>query len=54
MGRAFRVIRVVAVLEHFGVASDCLIYMGTLSKAYGAIAGFVAATPGKRPRLRRS
>jgi 7-keto-8-aminopelargonate synthetase-like enzyme len=53
MGRAFRVIRV-AVLEHFGVASDCLIYMGTLSKAYGAIAGFVAATPGKRPRLRRS
>jgi uncharacterized membrane-anchored protein len=47
MGRAFRVIRVVAVLEHFGVASDCLIYMGTLSKAYGAIAGFVAATSGK-------
>jgi glycine C-acetyltransferase len=32
------------VLEHFGVASDRIIYMGTLSKAYGAIGGFVAAS----------
>lgn len=31
------------ILEHFGVASDRLIYMGTLSKAYGAIGGFIAA-----------
>lgn len=33
------------VLEHFGVVSDRIIYMGTLSKAYGAIGGFVAASP---------
>jgi 7-keto-8-aminopelargonate synthetase-like enzyme len=33
------------VLEHFGVASDRIIYMGTLSKAYGAIEGFIAASP---------
>lgn len=33
------------VLEHFGIASDRIIYMGTLSKAYGAIGGFVAASP---------
>lgn len=31
------------ILEHFGVASDRVIYMGTLSKAYGAIGGFIAA-----------
>lgn len=30
------------VLDHFGVRSDRIIYMGTLSKAYGAIGGFVA------------
>jgi 7-keto-8-aminopelargonate synthetase-like enzyme len=28
--------------EHFGVASPRLIHMGTLSKAYGSIGGFVA------------
>lgn len=28
--------------EHFGLADDRLIYMGTLSKAYGAIGGFIA------------
>ena len=33
------------VLEHFGITSDRIIYMGTLSKAYGAIGGFVAASP---------
>jgi glycine C-acetyltransferase len=33
------------VLEHFGIASDRIIYMGTLSKAYGAIGGFIAASP---------
>jgi glycine C-acetyltransferase len=33
------------VLDHFGVASGRIIYMGTLSKAYGAIGGFVAASP---------
>jgi glycine C-acetyltransferase len=31
------------VLEHFKAASDRLIYMGTLSKAYGSIGGFIAA-----------
>jgi glycine C-acetyltransferase len=31
------------VLEHFNTASDRLIYMGTLSKAYGSIGGYVAA-----------
>lgn len=30
------------VLDHFGISSDRIIYMGTLSKAYGAIGGFVA------------
>jgi glycine C-acetyltransferase len=33
------------ILEHFGIASERLIYMGTLSKAYGAIGGFIAANP---------
>jgi 8-amino-7-oxononanoate synthase len=33
------------ILDHFAVASDRLIYMGTLSKAYGAIGGFIAANP---------
>jgi glycine C-acetyltransferase len=28
--------------EHFGIDSDRIIYMGTLSKAYGCIGGFVA------------
>ena len=32
------------ILEHFAVASDRIIYMGTLSKAYGAIGGFIAAS----------
>jgi glycine C-acetyltransferase len=32
------------IAEHFGVASEQLIYMGTLSKAYGAIGGFIAAS----------
>jgi glycine C-acetyltransferase len=31
------------VLEHFKVASDRLIYMGTLSKACGSIGGFIVA-----------
>jgi 8-amino-7-oxononanoate synthase len=31
------------VLEHFEAASDRLIYMSTLSKAYGSIGGYVAA-----------
>jgi 7-keto-8-aminopelargonate synthetase-like enzyme len=31
------------VLEHFKTASERLIYMGTLSKAYGSIGGYVAA-----------
>ncbi len=31
------------VLEHFNTASERLIYMGTLSKAYGSIGGYVAA-----------
>ncbi len=30
------------ILEHFNVNDDRIIYMGTLSKAYGAIGGFVA------------
>ncbi len=30
------------ISEHFGVVSERLIHMGTLSKAYGAIGGFVA------------
>jgi 8-amino-7-oxononanoate synthase len=32
------------ILEHFQAASDRLIYMATLSKAYGSIGGYVAAT----------
>ncbi|MFN4922616.1 aminotransferase class I/II-fold pyridoxal phosphate-dependent enzyme [Bradyrhizobium sp.] len=31
------------ILEHFGVASDRIVCMGTLSKAYGSIGGFVTA-----------
>ena len=31
------------VLDHFGVASERLIYMATLSKAYGSIGGYVAS-----------
>lgn len=31
------------VLDHFKVASDRLIYMATLSKAYGTIGGFIVA-----------
>jgi glycine C-acetyltransferase len=31
------------VLDHFGVASERLIYMATLSKAYGSIGGYIAA-----------
>jgi glycine C-acetyltransferase len=31
------------VLDHFGAASERLIYMATLSKAYGSIGGYVAA-----------
>jgi 8-amino-7-oxononanoate synthase len=31
------------ILEHFQLASDRLIYMATLSKAYGSIGGYVAA-----------
>jgi glycine C-acetyltransferase len=31
------------ILEHFQTASDRLIYMATLSKAYGSIGGYVAA-----------
>jgi 8-amino-7-oxononanoate synthase len=31
------------ILEHFQAASDRLIYMATLSKAYGSIGGYVAA-----------
>jgi glycine C-acetyltransferase len=31
------------ILEHFKVASDRVIYMGTLSKACGCIGGFIAA-----------
>jgi glycine C-acetyltransferase len=31
------------VLEHFKVASERLIYMATLSKAYGSIGGYIAA-----------
>ena len=30
------------ICEHFGVTSERIIYMGTLSKAYGCIGGFVA------------
>ncbi|MEW6639223.1 MAG: pyridoxal phosphate-dependent aminotransferase family protein [Pseudomonadota bacterium] len=30
------------IAEHFGVNSERLIYMGTLSKAYGGIGGFIA------------
>src|SRR6476619_1196233 len=32
------------ILEHFQAASDRLIYMATLSKAYGSIGGYVAAS----------
>ena len=31
------------VLDHFGAASERLIYMATLSKAYGSIGGYVAS-----------
>src|SRR5260370_40547751 len=31
------------VVEHFKAASERLIYMGTLSKAYGSIGGYIAA-----------
>jgi 7-keto-8-aminopelargonate synthetase-like enzyme len=31
------------VLSHFGIVSDRIIHMGTLSKAYGSIGGFIAA-----------
>ena len=31
------------VLEHFEAANDRLIYMGTFSKAYGSIGGYIAA-----------
>lgn len=31
------------IAEHFGVADERLILMGTLSKAYGAIGGFIAS-----------
>lgn len=31
------------VMSHFGIVSDRIIHMGTLSKAYGSIGGFVAA-----------
>src|SRR5580700_5369876 len=31
------------VIEHFKAANERLIYMGTLSKAYGSIGGFIAA-----------
>src|ERR1700720_3096564 len=31
------------VLEHFNAASERLLYMGTLSKAYGSVGGYVAA-----------
>jgi len=30
------------IAEHFGVTSERMIYMGTLSKAYGGIGGFIA------------
>jgi glycine C-acetyltransferase len=30
------------IAEHFGIASERIIYMGTLSKAYGGIGGFIA------------
>jgi 7-keto-8-aminopelargonate synthetase-like enzyme len=30
------------IAEHFGIASERMIYMGTLSKAYGGIGGFIA------------
>ena len=33
------------IAEHFGVASERMIYMGTLSKAYGGIGGFIATEP---------
>ena len=32
------------VLEHFNVSSERVIYMGTLSKAFGSIGGFVATS----------
>ena len=38
--------------EHFGVESERLIQMGTLSKAYGCIGGFVATEPHIREMLR--
>jgi glycine C-acetyltransferase len=30
------------IAEHFGITSERMIYMGTLSKAYGGIGGFIA------------
>ena len=38
--------------EHLGVESERLIQMGTLSKAYGCIGGFVATDPSLREMLR--
>ena len=31
------------IAEHFGISSERMIYMGTLSKAYGGMGGFIAA-----------
>ena len=38
--------------EHLGVENERLIQMGTLSKAYGCIGGFVATNPSLREMLR--
>jgi glycine C-acetyltransferase len=40
------------IAEHFGVTSERMIYMGTLSKAYGGIGGFIA-TEGHIARIIR-
>jgi glycine C-acetyltransferase len=40
------------IAEHFGVESPRLIHMGTLSKAYGCIGGFVATDAGLASVLR--
>lgn len=40
------------ISEHFGVSSPRLIHMGTLSKAYGAIGGYVAADEALTKSLR--
>src|SRR5262249_15411421 len=42
------------ISEHFGVKSSRLIHMGTLSKAYGAIGGFVATNAAIAEILRLS